>query len=130
MKRDRREEPFTDAQKPVAQKSDDPNAGYPGLGHPEGTLLPKTPAGPAANEPDGDASGRPGSSTMKHVTAGDEVTPADAAAAAAAIPAGHVRVKAKKTVLHGGMAYTEGQTFTLDEKEFDARKERDELERA
>lgn len=112
----------------AGQPSEDPNAGYPGNTNPEGTLAPKEPVGPTTNEPDGDASGRPGSSTTKHVTVGDEVTPADAADAAA-IPAGHVRVKSKKTVLHGGMAYTENQAFSMDEKEFETRKDRDELER-
>lgn len=125
MKRDRRDEGSPEG-KP---QETDPNAGFPGVGTPEGTLAPKPPQGPTTNEPDGDASGRPGSSTLKHVTAGDEVTPEDAANAAA-IPAGHVRVKASKTVLHGGMAYTEGQTFTLSEDEFKTRKDRDGLEKA
>jgi len=122
-KRDRSDEGKLDESKP----DKDPNAGYPGNAFPEGTLAGKGPAATdnaklAGNEPDGDASGRPGSSTLKHVDPNED--------ADNSVPAGSVRVKAKKTVLYGGMAYTEGQTFNMDEKEFDARKDRDDLERA
>jgi len=105
----------------------DPNAGFPGNAFPEGTLAGTDPAQSdkakiAGNEEDGDASGRPGSSTLKHVDATTDASDAP--------PAGHIRVKAKKTVLHGGMAYTEGQTFSMSEKEFEARGDRGDLERA
>jgi hypothetical protein len=125
MKRNRDQD--FDAQKPSADATEDPNAGYPGNAFPEGTLAGKGPAATdnaklAGNEPDGDASGRPGSATAKHIDATTEANDA--------LPPGQVRVKAKKTVLHGGMAYTEGQTFGMDEKEFEARKDRGDLERA
>jgi hypothetical protein len=108
-------------------ESQDPNAGYPGTTYPESTLAGKSSIGTsnadlAGNEPEGDASGRPGSSTLKHVDATTD--------AQNAVPSGSVRVKAKKTVLYGGIAYTEGQTFNMEEKDFDARKERGEFERA
>lgn len=119
-KRDKQNEEL--GQQPAPEQ--DPNAGFPGNAFPEGTLAGKGPAATdntklAGNEPDGDASGRPGSSTLKHVEpkTGDD------------LPAGQVRVKAKKTVLHAGMAYTEGQTFGMDEQEFEARKDRGDLER-
>jgi hypothetical protein len=104
----------------------DPNAGYPGNAFPEGTLAGKGPAATdntklAGNEPDGDASGRPGSSTLKHVDATTDTSDQ--------LPVGQVRVRALKTVLYGGMAYNEGQTFSMAEKDFEARKDRGEIER-
>jgi hypothetical protein len=124
-KRDRQNEEGGQQQQPTPDQ--DQNAGYPGNAFPEGTLAGKGPAATdnaklAGNEPDGDASGRPGSATAKHVDASTDPNNA--------LPAGQVRVKALKTVLHGGMAYTEGQTFGMDEKDFEARKDRGEVERA
>lgn len=121
-KRDRNDESKAGEQPADTQ---DPNAGFPGNAFPEGTLAGKGPtdnAKIAGNEPDGDASGRPGSSTLKHIDATTD--------ASNALPAGQVRVKAKKTVLYNGMAYTEGQSFGMTEEEFEARKDRGEIERA
>ncbi len=113
----------------------DPNAGYPGPVTPDGKLGagPPNPPSGAQNVPDGDASGRPGSAT--HAVPNADKAAADKAAAKSdpdALPPlspGRVRVKAKKTVLVDGMAYTEGQVFVMDEKDFDNRQNRDEFEK-
>jgi len=112
----------------MKKRDEDPNAGFPGVTNPEGSLGPKAPAGPTTNEPDGDASGRPGSATRAKPTTGD-APQSKSDADADPIPQGSIRVKAKKTVLVGGMAYTEGQVFTISEEEFEARKGRDEFEK-
>jgi hypothetical protein len=129
--RDDTPEPLKSDESPAPAKvgeDKDPNAGYPGNAFPEGTLAGKAVGADnaklAGNEPDGDASGRPGSSTLKHIDA--ETPTADQNAPAA----GQVKVKALKTVLYGGMAYTEGQTFNMDQAEFDARKDRGDFEQA
>jgi hypothetical protein len=119
----------------MKKRDDDPSAGYPGTASPEGSLASKAPAGPSTNEPDGDASGRPGSATRAKPTTGDAPSPpakdepAKSEPPENAIPAGSVRVKAKKTALVGGMARSAGEIFTMSESEFNDRKDRDEFEK-
>jgi hypothetical protein len=106
-----------DDQTPELQPSGDPNAGFPGTAHPEDALGNTPPPGPAPNEPDGDASGRPGSAT----------TPETSTASVAS--AGRIRVKALQTCLVDGIAHHQGEEFSIDEKEFERRSDRAELER-